>query len=48
MPFAHSLEVNAITLEQSDGPQLSATWSWPSALLSEEEVGDWPRVGSGR
>ena len=40
MPFGHSLEVNAVTLEQTDGPQLSATWSWPSALLSEEEVGD--------
>ena len=40
MPFAHSLEVNALTLEQTDGPQLSATWSWPSALLSEEAVRD--------
>ena len=40
MPFGHSLEVNAVTLDQSDGPQLSATWSWPSALLSEEEVSD--------
>ena len=40
MPFGHSLEVNALTLDQSDGPQLSATWSWPGALLSEEEVGD--------
>ena len=40
LPFAHSLEVNAITLEQSAGPQLSVTWSWPSALLSEEAVSD--------
>ena len=40
MPFGHSLEVNAIILDQSDGPQLSATWSWPGALLSEEEVSD--------
>ena len=40
MPFAHALEVNALTLEQTDGPQLSATWSWPGALLSEEAVGD--------
>ena len=40
MPLAHILEVNALTLEQSDGPQLSATWSWPSALLSEEAVRD--------
>ena len=40
MPLAHILEVNALTLEQSDGPELSATWSWPSALLSEEAVRD--------
>jgi non-ribosomal peptide synthase protein (TIGR01720 family) len=40
MPFAHSLEVNAMTLEQTDGPELSATWSWPGALLSEEAVGE--------
>ena len=40
MPLAHILEVNALTLEQSDGPQLSATWSWPSELLSEEAVRD--------
>ena len=40
MPFGHSLEVNAVTLDQSDGPQLSATWSWPGALLSEEAVSD--------
>ena len=38
MPFAHGLEVNALTLERSDGPELSATWSWPSGLLSEEAV----------
>ena len=40
LPPAHSLEVNAITLEEFDGPQLSATWSWPSGLLSEEAVSD--------
>ena len=40
MPPAHGLEVNAVTLEERDGPQLSATWSWPGALLSEEAVSD--------
>ena len=29
LPLAHALEVNAVTLEELDGPQLSATWSWP-------------------
>ncbi len=37
---AHSLEVNAIALERSDGPQLSVTWAWPSTLLSEQAVRD--------
>ena len=40
LPPAHALEVNAVTLEERDGPQLSATWSWPGALLSEEAVSD--------
>src|SRR5262249_17124938 len=37
---AHALEVNAVTLEGRDGPQLSATWSWCGALLSEEAVSE--------
>src|SRR5262249_32874839 len=40
VPFGHSLELNVLTLEQADGPQLSATWSWPGALLSQEAVDD--------
>ena len=43
LPPAHGLEVNAVTLEERDGPQLSATWSWPGALLSEEAVSDLAR-----
>ena len=43
LPPAHALELNAVTLEERDGPQLSATWSWPSALLSEEAVSDLAR-----
>ena len=40
LPPAHALEVNAVTLEEGDGPELSATWSWSGALLSEEAVSD--------
>ncbi|WP_455678742.1 amino acid adenylation domain-containing protein, partial [Streptomyces atratus] len=51
MPLPHALEMNAITLEQADGPQLNASWSWPEALFSEEEVRDlaetWFRVLEG-
>ncbi len=38
MPFAHSLEVNALTVTHAEGPQLTATWTWPGELLAEESV----------
>src|SRR5262249_29983577 len=38
MPLAHALEVNALTLEGSEGATLSATWTWAPALLSEAQV----------
>ena len=40
MQLAHALEVNALTLDGSDGATLSATWTWAPALLSEQEVRD--------
>ena len=40
LPPAHALEVNAVTLEEGHGPELSATWSWSGALLCEEAVSD--------
>jgi non-ribosomal peptide synthase protein (TIGR01720 family) len=40
MPLAHCLEVNVLALEQTDGPELNATWSWASRLLTEQEVRD--------
>ncbi|MEO3784916.1 amino acid adenylation domain-containing protein [Actinocorallia sp. B10E7] len=38
LPAAHLLEVNAITRDRPGGPELAVTWSWPSALFSEEEI----------
>ena len=38
MPLAHALEINALTLGHSDGPQLIASWTWVPALLAEEAV----------
>jgi non-ribosomal peptide synthase protein (TIGR01720 family) len=38
MPLAHCLEVNALTVEEADGPELRATWSWAPRLLTEQEV----------
>jgi non-ribosomal peptide synthase protein (TIGR01720 family) len=40
MPVAHALEVNAITLDASDGPMLAATWRWTPALFAEAAVLD--------
>src|SRR6185295_1696275 len=38
LPLAHVLEIDALTLDLPEGPEVRATWSWASALLSEEEV----------
>ena len=33
MPLAHTVELNAVTVDTDTGPQLHATWTWaPSAL----------------
>ncbi|MFI6099300.1 amino acid adenylation domain-containing protein [Lentzea sp. NPDC051213] len=40
MPLAHLIELNAVTR----GERLSATWSWPGALLSEQDVADLART----
>jgi hypothetical protein len=40
MALAHCVEVNALTIDGAAGPTLTATWSWASALLSQEEVRD--------
>ena len=40
MPLAYVIELNALTRDEPDGPKLVATWSWASALLTEEAVRD--------
>src|SRR5262249_15673456 len=40
IPLAHALQVNALTLDEHEGPRLSATWTWAPALLSEAQVRD--------
>ena len=40
MALSHALEVNALTLDDREGPKLTATWSWAPALLSEAAVRD--------
>jgi amino acid adenylation domain-containing protein/non-ribosomal peptide synthase protein (TIGR01720 family) len=38
MPATHTLQLSAVTEDTADGPRLTATWQWPSALLTEAEV----------
>ncbi|PSO48056.1 MAG: hypothetical protein BRC32_03010 [Actinobacteria bacterium QS_8_72_14] len=38
MPAAYVLEINVVTRDRDTGPELSVTWSWPSALLSDHDV----------
>ncbi|MEV7190172.1 peptide synthetase, partial [Kitasatospora sp. NPDC093102] len=39
MPMPHSISLNAVTHDLPDGEaQLTATWSYPGALLQEQEV----------
>ncbi|WP_239134603.1 condensation domain-containing protein, partial [Rugosimonospora africana] len=37
---AHSLEVNAITHDLPDGPQLSVTWTWIDGVFTEPQIND--------
>jgi non-ribosomal peptide synthase protein (TIGR01720 family) len=38
MPLAHVVEVNAVTVDGVDGPQLVASWSWGRNVLTRGEV----------
>ncbi|MFI6685147.1 condensation domain-containing protein [Streptomyces sp. NPDC050485] len=40
MPLGHPLELNAAVRDLPAGPTLTATWSWPPALLAEPDVRD--------
>ena len=40
MPLAHAIEINALTLDGADGPQLTAHVSFAPRLLAEAQVRD--------
>ncbi|MBB1258527.1 non-ribosomal peptide synthetase [Streptomyces alkaliterrae] len=48
LPLGHALQINALTEDRPDGPRLTATMSWPSALLPEADARDlldtWERA----
>jgi amino acid adenylation domain-containing protein/non-ribosomal peptide synthase protein (TIGR01720 family) len=37
-PLSHALELDVLVRDDAGGPQLTATWTWPAALFSDEEV----------
>ncbi|QKV94272.1 amino acid adenylation domain-containing protein [Streptomyces sp. NA02950] len=43
-PLPYALTVNAVTETHPDGPRLSATWTWPGELLTEDEVAEVARA----
>ncbi len=38
MPLTHLLEVSAVALDGSAGPELHVTWTFPCRLLTREQV----------
>ena len=38
VPLAHTVELNAATLDTEAGPRLQAAWSWASSRLEEAQV----------
>ncbi|MFG3003155.1 amino acid adenylation domain-containing protein, partial [Streptomyces calvus] len=38
MPLRHLIEVNAMTHDGEQGPELMASWSWAGGLLDEDDV----------
>jgi non-ribosomal peptide synthase protein (TIGR01720 family) len=39
-PLAHAIELNALTHDRAEGPELRATWCWASHLFTEIEISD--------
>ncbi|WP_456299328.1 non-ribosomal peptide synthase/polyketide synthase [Mycobacterium hippophais] len=38
MPLAHTVELNAVTLDSDDGPRLQATWTWATSALQDAHI----------
>ncbi len=37
-PLRHFVDLNAVTYDRTDGPELSAHWSWAGNLFTEEQI----------
>ncbi len=40
LPAAHLIQLDALTEDGPGGPALTATWSWPGALFTDDDVRD--------
>src|SRR6185312_1466328 len=38
MPLMHPVDLNAVTMDTEDGPQLHANWTWAPSALDREQV----------
>ncbi|MFE2977323.1 condensation domain-containing protein [Streptomyces sp. NPDC059258] len=38
MPMAHTIELNAATVDRPGGPELRATWTWADSVVSEADT----------
>ncbi|ORB60321.1 non-ribosomal peptide synthetase, partial [Mycolicibacterium tusciae] len=38
MPLAHSVELNAATLDSEDGPNLRANWTWAQSVVDDTQI----------
>ena len=46
MPLAHTVELNAVTVEADSGPQLQANWSWASSAVDGAQMLQLSRLWS--
>ena len=44
MPLAHTVELNAVTVDTDTGPYLRADWTWAPSALDEADIGRLSRL----
>ena len=44
MPLAHTVELNAGTVDTDTGPQLRASWTWAPSVLDQAQVSRLSRL----
>ncbi len=40
LPLGHGIELNALTYDRDDGPELHAAWTWAPGLYDEQDLAD--------